>query len=85
MYTDRLLLINDLINNVIKRYDAFKAGDRSATAEIDPACVPRSDRNEVCSSSDHQPLTSLRMQQTVVGRRWFESPSASSASLAHRL
>ncbi|GAA5962156.1 hypothetical protein JCM8115_006610 [Rhodotorula mucilaginosa] len=34
---DRLLLINDLINNVIKRYDAFKAGDRSATAEIDPA------------------------------------------------
>lgn len=40
MYSDRLLLINDLINNVIKRYDAFKAGDRSATAEIDPACVP---------------------------------------------
>lgn len=40
---DRLLLINDLINNVIKRYDAFKAGDRSATAEIDPACVPRSE------------------------------------------
>ncbi|GAA6042452.1 hypothetical protein JCM8097_008461 [Rhodosporidiobolus ruineniae] len=34
---DRLLLINDLINNVIKRYEAFKAGDRSATAEIDPA------------------------------------------------
>lgn len=39
---DRLLLINDLINNVIKRYEAFKAGDRSATAEIDPACVPTS-------------------------------------------
>ncbi|BGP19650.1 hypothetical protein JCM10213_000107 [Rhodosporidiobolus nylandii] len=34
---DRLLLINDLINNVINRYEAFKAGDRSATAEIDPA------------------------------------------------
>merc|ERR1719487_2144780 len=34
---DRLLLINDLINNVIKRYEAFKAGDRSATAEIDPS------------------------------------------------
>ncbi|GAA5865922.1 hypothetical protein JCM1840_006302 [Sporobolomyces johnsonii] len=34
---DRLLLINDLINNVIKRYEAFKAGDRSATAEINPA------------------------------------------------
>ncbi|GAA5962499.1 hypothetical protein JCM21900_002505 [Sporobolomyces salmonicolor] len=34
---DRLLLINDLINNVIKRYESFKAGDRSATAEINPA------------------------------------------------
>ncbi|GAA6023766.1 hypothetical protein JCM10207_001184, partial [Rhodosporidiobolus poonsookiae] len=34
---DRLLLINDLINNVLQRYEAFKAGDRSATAEIDPA------------------------------------------------
>ncbi|GAA5948305.1 hypothetical protein JCM3765_001364 [Sporobolomyces pararoseus] len=34
---DRLLLINDLINNVTKRYEAFKAGDRSATADIDPA------------------------------------------------
>ncbi|GAA5855408.1 hypothetical protein JCM9279_006473 [Rhodotorula babjevae] len=34
---DRLLLINDLINQVLKRYDAFKAGDRTATADIDPA------------------------------------------------
>lgn len=34
---DRLLLMNDLINNVVNRYDSFKAGDRSATAEIDPA------------------------------------------------
>ncbi|KAK4057491.1 ARF-binding protein [Microbotryomycetes sp. JL221] len=34
---DRLLLMNDLINNVIKRYESFKAGDRTATAEIDPA------------------------------------------------
>ncbi|ORY88230.1 VHS domain-domain-containing protein [Leucosporidium creatinivorum] len=33
---DRLLLMNDLINNVVKRYESFKAGDRSATAEIDP-------------------------------------------------
>lgn len=35
--SDRLLLINDLINNVTNRYEAFKAGDRSATADIDPA------------------------------------------------
>jgi len=34
---DRLLLINDLINNVTKRYESFKGGDRSATADIDPA------------------------------------------------
>ncbi|KAK4703946.1 hypothetical protein P7C70_g2263, partial [Phenoliferia sp. Uapishka_3] len=32
---DRLLLMNDLINNVVRRYEAFKAGDRSATADID--------------------------------------------------
>lgn len=31
--------MNDLINNVVKRYESFKAGDRSATAEIDPTLV----------------------------------------------
>ncbi|BGP43063.1 ARF-binding protein [Rhodotorula kratochvilovae] len=34
---DRLLLINDLINQILKRYEAFKAGNRTATADIDPA------------------------------------------------
>ncbi|KAH9444992.1 hypothetical protein Pst134EB_025243 [Puccinia striiformis f. sp. tritici] len=34
---DRLLLINDLTNNVLERYIAFKAGDFTATAEINPA------------------------------------------------
>ncbi|KAA1085557.1 hypothetical protein PGT21_011098 [Puccinia graminis f. sp. tritici] len=34
---DRLLLINDLTNNVLERYIAFKAGDYTATAEINPA------------------------------------------------
>ncbi len=37
---DRLLMMNDLINNVVNRYEAFKKGDRSATAEIDPAFAP---------------------------------------------
>lgn len=32
---DRLLLMNDLINNIVTRYEAFKAGDRNATADID--------------------------------------------------
>ncbi|KAI5478651.1 VHS domain containing protein [Pseudohyphozyma bogoriensis] len=32
---DRLLLMNDLINNVVKRYEAFKKGDRTTVAEID--------------------------------------------------
>lgn len=31
--------MNDLINNVVKRYESFKAGNRSATAEIDPTSV----------------------------------------------
>jgi hypothetical protein len=34
---DKLLLMNDLINNVLVRYNSFRKGDRSATAEIDPA------------------------------------------------
>ncbi|KDE04802.1 hypothetical protein MVLG_04766 [Microbotryum lychnidis-dioicae p1A1 Lamole] len=37
---DRLLMMNDLINNILKRYEAFKAGDRTAVAEIDPALGP---------------------------------------------
>ena len=36
---DKLLLLNDLMNQVLKRYDAYLAGDRTATVEIDPACV----------------------------------------------
>ncbi|GAA99843.1 uncharacterized protein L969DRAFT_100826 [Mixia osmundae IAM 14324] len=34
---DKLLMMNDLLNNVLTRYEAFKKGDRTATAEIDPA------------------------------------------------
>lgn len=30
--------MNDIINNVLRRYDSFKAGDRSATADLDPTC-----------------------------------------------
>ncbi|SCZ97205.1 BZ3500_MvSof-1268-A1-R1_Chr4-2g07059 [Microbotryum saponariae] len=37
---DRLLMMNDLINNILKRYESFKAGDRTAVAEIDPALGP---------------------------------------------
>lgn len=36
---DKLLLLNDLMNQVLKRYDAYLAGDRTAVVEIDPACV----------------------------------------------
>jgi hypothetical protein len=31
--------MNDLINNVLQRYESFKKGDRSATIEIDSASV----------------------------------------------
>jgi hypothetical protein len=34
---DRLLLINDLINRVCERHEAFVKGDFSATAAIDPS------------------------------------------------
>ena len=37
--TDKLLLINDLINQVLDRYTAFLKGDREAVAEINPAYV----------------------------------------------
>ena len=42
MTPDRLLLMNDLINNVVNRYEAFKTGDRSATADVDVTYVDRS-------------------------------------------
>lgn len=29
--------MNDLINNVLERYEKFKKGDRTAIAEINPA------------------------------------------------
>lgn len=32
---DRLLLMNDLINNVLDRYEACKKGDWAKAAEID--------------------------------------------------
>lgn len=32
---DRLLLLNDLVNQVCERYQAFKSGDLSATVNID--------------------------------------------------
>ncbi len=38
---DRLLLINDLINQVISRYAAYVKGDFSATVSIDPSIDPR--------------------------------------------
>ncbi|KAL9936328.1 hypothetical protein V8E36_004396 [Tilletia maclaganii] len=39
-HLDRLLLINDLINKVCERYESFKKGDFTATAEIDPSIDP---------------------------------------------
>lgn len=33
--TDRLLLLNDLVNQICERYEAFKKGDLSAQATID--------------------------------------------------
>ncbi|GJN93278.1 hypothetical protein Rhopal_006325-T1 [Rhodotorula paludigena] len=34
---DRLLLLNDTLNGILNRYEAFKAGDRTATVDVDPA------------------------------------------------
>lgn len=38
--TDRLLLVNDTINHVCDRYEAFKKGDFTATASIDASIDP---------------------------------------------
>lgn len=37
---DRLLLLNDLVNQVWERYQAFKKGDFSASVHIDPSIDP---------------------------------------------
>lgn len=36
-HMDRLLLLNDLVNQVCERHEAFKKGDLSATVRIDPS------------------------------------------------
>ncbi|KAL7009585.1 ARF-binding protein [Cystobasidiomycetes sp. EMM_F5] len=48
---DKLLLMNDLINNVLERYESFKKGDRSASAEINPAFAKKSSGSSRSGSS----------------------------------
>jgi hypothetical protein len=37
--TDNLLALNDLVNAVLNRYDAFVKGDRAATADVAVTCA----------------------------------------------
>ncbi|KAK0536694.1 ARF-binding protein [Tilletia horrida] len=72
-HLDRLLLINDLINKVCERYESFKKGDFTATAEIDPSidpskgganAVPTAKLTDLIDFADESgPTTSSQSQQ----------------------
>ncbi|KAH8915425.1 VHS-domain-containing protein [Atractiella rhizophila] len=60
---DRLLMINDLINNILQRYESFKKGDRSVTAEVMPNAAASTSKSKEVSLIDFddfeaQPATS---------------------------
>lgn len=53
--SDKLLLMNDLINNVLDRYKSFKKGDRSANAEINPAFAKNGTKGKTASKAAAAP------------------------------
>lgn len=64
--SDRLLLINDLINNVNERYQSFKRGDFTVQVTIDPSidpskggadAVPTAKITDLISFEDDHPST----------------------------
>lgn len=48
---DRLLLMNDLINNILRRYESFKAGDHTATADVDNSFLSPDEKVKVAAQS----------------------------------
>jgi len=71
---DRLLMMNDLINNVLNRYEAFKKGDRSATAEIDPAFAPGTQTSATAKAK------AAAAQVSLIDFDFDEGPSPAAAS-----
>lgn len=53
--SDKLLLMNDLINNVLDRYKSFKKGDRSASAEINPAFAKNGTKGKTATKAAAAP------------------------------
>lgn len=47
--------MNDLMNNVLDRYQAFKKGDRSASAEINPAFAKNGSRSKTAAKAAPAP------------------------------
>lgn len=63
--TDRLLLINDLINQVCERHKAYSKGDFSVTVTIDPSYVhPLPSLIRQCPLTTLSPLI-LRTESTL--------------------
>lgn len=89
-----MLLINDLINNVIERYQSFKRGDFSAQLVIDPSidpskggadAVPTASITDLISFDDEEATSSNQPANTSsvlddFASLSFDTPSAISAN-----
>ncbi|UZJ56883.1 hypothetical protein CBS101457_006203 [Exobasidium rhododendri] len=85
-HMDRLLLINDLINNVNERYQSFKRGDFTASVTIDPSidpskggadAVPTAKITDLISFDDEQDAATADKGSGAAAA----APSSSSASI----
>jgi ADP-ribosylation factor-binding protein GGA len=76
--TDRLLLINDLINNVIERYQSFKKGDFTAKLVIDPSIDPSKGGADAVPTAKITDLISFDDEEAASAADAAKAPTASS-------
>lgn len=65
---DRLLLVNDLINQVVERYKQFTQGNYSAEAHIDPSIDPRKGGADAVPTAKITDLISFDDEQETKGK-----------------
>lgn len=75
---DRLLLLNDLVNQVCERYQSFRKGDLSAKAHIDPSIDPAKGGSSAVPTAKISDLISF--DDESAGTSAAAAPSSSGAT-----
>lgn len=81
---DRLLLMNDLINNVLERFEACKRGDWSKAAEIDATLNPSSKPPDLINFdafADDNNLGSLSLSSPAPGTPSVAAPASATQTI----